>query len=288
MKDFGSVTLSNGVEMPLLVQGLPLILDFKDVSKKDFMELILYSIRSGVRAFDTSREYGKSETYIGCTLQRALKEGLVRRQDLFITSKIGNAEQYKGQIEAYVDHSLRTMKLDYLDLMLLHWPTPDYYLQNWGKLEKVYRSGKVRAIGIANCLERHLAAIEQAGFETQPHVVQFEYHPFRTVPSLVAYCKGRGMQIQAYSALCLMIPMVVENALLKELALKYERSIPQIMLRWVIQQQIAPIFRTYKMKNLKSNLELDSFLLEEEDMRRISALNINYKYHPESLNCAGF
>lgn len=288
MKDFGSVMLSNGVEMPLLIQGLPLILDFKDVSKKDFTDLILYSMRSGVRAFDTSREYGMSENYIGYALRQAFKEQVAKREDIFITTKIGNREQYEGRIEAYVDHSLRTMKLEYIDLMLLHWPTPDCYIENWGKLEKVYKSGKVRAIGMANCLERHLQAIGEAGFDTLPQVVQFEYHPFRTVPSLVAYCKAHGMQMQAYSALCLMIQMVVENRLLKELAVKYHCSIPQIMLRWVMQQDIAPIFRTYKMKNLKSNLELDGLVLEKEDMQRLFELNINYKYHPESLNCAGF
>lgn len=288
MNDYGSVKLANGVDMPLLIQGLPLILGFKDVSKQDFIDLILYSIRSGVRGFDTSREYGMSENYIGCMLKQALKEKIVRREDLFLTSKIGNGEQYAGRIEDYVDHSLRTMQTDYLDLMLLHWPTPGCYIRNWSKLEKVYKSGKVRAIGIANCLERHLEALRQSGCETMPHVVQFEYHPFRTVPSLVAYCRAHAMQIQAYSALCMMIPMVVENKLLNELASKYRCTIPQVMLKWVMQQGIAPLFRTYKMKNLQSNIDLFGLTLEKEDMERISALNINYKYHPESLNCAGF
>lgn len=288
MKINETVTLRNGVEMPLLIQGTPLLLGFKDVSKNDFKELLHYSILSGVRAFDTSHDYGKSESFIGYMLHKAFQKGIAKREEIFITSKIGNGQQYEGRIESYVDEALKTMKLDYLDLMLLHWPTPGYYLDNWAKLEKVYKTGKVRAIGIANCLERHLMEMECSGFETQPHVVQFEYHPFRTVPRLIGYCKERSMQIQAYTALCQMIPMVTENSLLKELSIKYRCTIPQILLRWVMQQNIAPIFRSYKKKNIEANIGVYELQLEPEDMERIFALNINYKYHPESLNCPGF
>ena len=250
--------------------------------------MLHHSISLGVHAFDTSHDYGESEDFIGYTLREAFRKGLAQRKDIFITSKIGNGQQYEGYIETYVDNALKTMGLDYLDLMLLHWPTPGYYLDNWVKLEKVYKSGKVRAIGIANCLERHLTEMEKAGLETLPHVVQFEYHPFRSVPSLVDYCREREIQIQAYTALCQMIPLVTENSLLNELSVKYQCTLPQILLRWVIQQKIAPIFRSYKKANIESNVGVYQLQLESEDMERISALNINYKYHPESLNCPGF
>ena len=288
MKTYKSVVLRNGVEMPLLIQGTPLLLGFKDIKKKDFKDLLHHSMSLGIRAFDTSHDYGESESFIGYTLREAFRKGIIQREDIFITSKIGNGQQYEGKIETYVDNALKTMRLDYLDLMLLHWPTPGYYLDNWVKLEKVYKSGKVRAIGIANCLERHLTEMEKTGFEIQPHVVQFEYHPFRTVPSLVTYCRERDIQIQAYTSLCQMIPLVTENSLLNELSTKYHCSLPLILLRWVIQQKIAPIFRSYKKSNIEANAGVYHLELESKDMERISALNINYKYHPESLNCPGF
>lgn len=213
---------------------------------------------------------------------------MLRREDIFITTKIGNGQQHEGNIEAYVNMALENLKLSYIDLMLLHWPVPDYYINNWKKLEKVYETGKIKSIGLANCTERHLLALLDSGIKYKPHVVQFEYHPFRTVVGLVKMCKDNNIAIQAYSSLCQMIPLVTENKILKNMAIKYQKSIAQILLRWNIQQNIAPIFRSYNEGRIKEDALIFDFEINEDDMHRLFELNIDYKYHPESINCPGF
>jgi diketogulonate reductase-like aldo/keto reductase len=282
------ITLSNNVKMPVLIQGMPLIMGLRKMSFKNFEALMNKSIENGILGFDTSHDYGNSERFIGKALKNIFKTGLVKREDVFVTTKIGNSQQYQGNISSYVDEALKVLKLDYIDLVLLHWPIPGCYIENWKKLEKEYERGKVKAIGLANGLERHLNALFKADINYKPQVVQFEYHPFRTVPRLVQYCRENGMAIQAYSSLCTMIPLVTENKVLKDLSQKYNKSIPQIILRWDIQQGITPLFSSYKEKHVKECSALFDFQIEKEDMEKISGLNIDYKYHPESLNCPGF
>lgn len=111
--------------------------------------------------------------------------------------------------------------------MLLHWPVPDHYIENWKKLEKIYRKGKVKAIGIANARVRHLKAMEDVA-EIMPHVVQTEIHPFNVCEDLQEYCKSKHIALQACSSLCLMITLVKENPILLQLGVKYNKSVAQI------------------------------------------------------------
>ena len=172
--------------------------------------------------------------------------------------------------------------------MLLHWPVPNVYEKNFQILEKIYKAGKVRSIGMANVLKRHLQNLKNTIDISNFHVVQFEFHPFRTVPELVSLCKEMGIAVQAYSSLLQMIPKITENDLLLDLCRKYQRTIPQIVLRWNIQQKIAPIFRTYNPKHLVETANIYDFELSSDDMNAISNLNEDYKLHPESMSCPGF
>jgi methylglyoxal/glyoxal reductase len=283
-----TLTLSNGIEIPRIVQGVPLILGLENITSTYFDRLITHSIEKGVRSFDTSHDYGRSEEMLGKSIAKLLKKGIIKREDIFITSKIGNGQQKIGNMIASVDHSLKSLKLDYIDSMLLHWPTPDHYINNWKKLEAIYETGKVKSIGICNCVERHLIALMESGIYYKPMIVQFEYHPFRTVPSLVKICKEHNMAIQAYTSLCQMIPLVTGNKTINELSQKYNKTIAQILLRWAIQQNIIPIFRSYNEQRITQNVQIFDFELDEVDMQCLFALNIDYKYHPESMNCPGF
>ena len=163
----------------------------------------------------------------------------------------------------------------------------DHYIENWKKLEKIYRKGKVKAIGIANARVRHLKAMEDVA-EIMPHVVQTEIHPFNVCEDLQEYCKSKHIALQACSSLCLMITLVKENPILLQLGVKYNKSVAQIMLRWNIQCGIAPIFRAFKTHHIQEISEIFSFEITKEDMNLISTLNQNFRYHPESSNCAGF
>jgi diketogulonate reductase-like aldo/keto reductase len=282
------VGLYNGLKMPSLIQGLPLIMSLKKIGFDFFEQIITISLRNGIAGFDTSHDYGKSEKYLGRAIKKCVNKGLIGREDIFITTKIGNGQQHDGNMETHIDMALHALGVTYIDLMLLHWPVPNRYIHNWKKLENIYESGKVKAIGLANCTERHLAELFNSGIKYKPHVVQFEYHPFRTVVDLVKMCKDNNIAIQAYTSLCQMIPLVTENKLLKNLTIKYHKSIAQILLRWSIQQNIVPIFRSYNEKRIKENIHSFDFNIDEDDMQRIFNLNIDYKYHPESMNCPGF
>lgn len=282
------IKLSNGLHMPNLIQGIPLLRDYANHGFESFYNILKLSLDCGIRAFDTSHDYGKSEILLGKSIKRLLKKTQYRRDDIFITTKIGNYQQQIGNIEGAVDAALKTIGVDQIDLMLLHWPVPNLYEKNFQALEKMYKAGKVRSMGIANVVERHVQNIEKILGVSMFHVAQFEYHPFRTKPALVSMCKERGIAIQAYSSLLQMLPKITENDVLLELSHKYGKTIPQIVLRWDIQQNIAPIFRTYNPRHLAETADVFDFEISSDDINRVSNLNENYKLHPESMNCPGF
>jgi diketogulonate reductase-like aldo/keto reductase len=282
-----TIILDNGVIMPSLIQGIPLIMSLSNMKQDRFNNVINYSVKCGIRAFDTSHDYGKSEQYLGNTLKKLYNQG-INRSDIFITTKIGNGQQYEGHIHKYVSQSLKLLQTDYIDLMLLHWPVPNCYIENWKKLEKVYESGKIKAIGIANAQIRHLEALFHSNITHKPHVVQTEIHPFNTCKDIIAYCKDKNIVLQACTALCQMTPLVTENNVLQSLSKKYNHSIAQIILRWHVEQNIAPVFRSYSEKHIKEISDIYNSDISVSDMELISNLNINYRYHPESLNCPGF
>lgn len=282
-----TIRLSNGKEMPFLFQGLPLIMGLKSIGRNQFEEIVANSMSNGIHGFDTSHDYGKSEDYLGSSFQELMKKG-INRDDFFVVTKIGNAQQYEGHIEDCVELSLKTLQLDYIDLVLLHWPVPDHFIPNWKKLEKVYESGKVGSIGIANARVRHLKQLLDSDINEKPHIVQTEIHPFNSCEEIRTYCKQQDIALQSCSSLCLMIDKVKKNPLLNRMASKYEKSVAQVMLRWLIQLNIAPIFRAFNEKHIVEMRELFNFNITKEDIDRISSLNENYRFHPESLNCAGF
>lgn len=206
-----------------------------------------------------------------------------------MTTKIGNGQQIKGDICKEIDISLKNLKTDYVDLWLMHWPYPGYYEQTWEKMEEVYKSGKVRAIGVANYDVRHLRQLISSGVKIIPMVNQFEYHPLRTANDLVSYMRAHGIKIQAYAPLCRLISPLRESSILNGLCLKYNKSLGQVLLRWHIQQgDDMPVFKSYKPSRFSENMNVFDFSLTEDEMGSISSLNIDYKYHIESVNCPGY
>lgn len=273
--------MSNGIDMPILIQGIPLAGPNAGMGFKEFDRIVHLSIDCGVRAFDTSAAYGPSEEAIGKMMPT------LKREELFITTKISNSQQAKGNIEDCVNRALKLVNTEYIDCMLLHWPFPGY-IDNYKKLEKEYKKGKIRSIGIANTQERHIARLQQDDISVMPHIMQTEVHPFRTEEGMLKACKKNGIVIQACSSLMGMRPMISRNVVLNELARKYDKTISQIVLRWHIQRGIAPVFRAFKVHHLKQTADVYGFILSEEDMECISALNMDYRLHPESMNCPGY
>lgn len=275
------VMLSNGVRMPALVQTT------NWQNYEQMTALVEEGLRVGFRAFDTARDYG-NEPIVGRVMKERLRAAGLSREDVFITTKIGNGQQAKGDIEGEIEQSLRNLQTDYVDLWLMHWPYPGYYVETWRKMEKVYASGKVRAIGVANYLPRHFETLFAAGVEITPHCLQCEHHPLRTADALLALCRECHIALQAYSPLCRMIPAIRDNATLKSIAARLGKTIPQVILRWHIQHDSVPVFKTMKPARLRENFAVWDFELTDEDMAAISALDQDYKYHVESASCPGF
>ncbi len=284
-----TIKLINGVEMPCIIMGTSTA-DQKGLQKKlikEMTEMVFFATQNGIQGFDTSRDYA-NEPILGKAFQELLSNGAIKREELFITTKVGNSQQRLGNMEKQIDISLKNLKLDYIDLWLLHWPLPNYYINNWKQMCNIYKNGKVKAIGIANCRPRHIIELEEAGIELMPQVLQMELHPFRTVPKMRQICNDRSMQIEAYSANCLMLPFVKNNQTLNRIAKNHQKTITQIILKWHIQQGIIPIFSSMNKEHILSNIDIFDFELSKKDIKDINQLNIDYKFHPESLNCPGY
>ena len=259
-----NILLSNGVEMPSIGEAT------NWMGYRVRIELVKTGLQIGFRAFDTARDYG-NEDVVGQVMKECLKEQGLKREDIFITTKIGNSQQALGNIEEQVDMSLKNLQTDYIDLWLMHWPYPDHYVDTWHKMEKVYKSGKVRAIGMANYRIRHFEHLFKEGVEIMPHCVQMELHPMRTAEDIVSYLKERNIAIQAYSPLCRMIPKIRENDMLKEIAEKHGKSVGQVILRWHIQNHTVPVFKSLKPKRLAENLDIFDIYLSEDEIKMIAS-----------------
>ena len=282
------IELRNNVRMPQIMMGTS-ICDLKGDKKilmKQLEDAINYGESLKTLGFDTGRDY-QNEKLLGEIFNRMIKSGICNREDLFITTKVGNGQQRVRNMEKEIDISLNNFNLDYIDLWMLHWPLPEYWLDNWAQVVEIYKKGKVRAIGIANTRVRHITDLKNAGLE-MPHVMQVEYHPFRTVPEFKQALIDNDIQLEAYSANCLMLPFVKGNKVLNDIAQTHEKSITQIIMRWHVQQKSIPIFRSFNPSHIKDNVSVYDFELTEEEMQRIYGLNQDYKFHPESLNCPGY
>lgn len=275
------IRLSNQKLMPAIVMS---------TNRMDYSEmksLVSAGLKIGYRAFDTARDYF-NEHIVGQVLRECLEEQGLKREDIFITTKIGNSQQREGNMEEQIEISLKNLQTDYVDCWLMHWPYPDYYIDTYHQMEKVYQSGRARSIGMANYHVRHFKKLWDAGFDIKPHCVQFELHPMRTADDIVAFCKEHEIAIQAYSPLCRMIPRIKESPVLHSIAEHHHRSVAQIILRWHIQRGSVPVFRSGSPVRLAENFAVWDFELTPQEMEQIHGLDEDYKYHLESASCPGF
>lgn len=272
------------VEMPQIMLGTFQVKDYEQMYK-----MVKTAIDNGCYGFDTSPSYG-TEKYLGKALAQNI-EKVGKREKLFISTKIDGIQMYKtnGDIEKYVYNSLQNLQLEYIDLLLIHWPFEKYIEKTWQTMEKLYETGVVKYIGICNVNIRILEKFIKKGIFNKvfPHVVQNEISPLRTCNEEINYYKNNKLMVQAYSPLARMVKPVKESEVLKELSKKYKKDIGQIILRWHIDRGIIPIFTSTKPERIQSNLDIFDFSLEKEDIKLINNMNQNYKIFLESYGCPG-
>ncbi len=267
-----TTTLHNGVKMPWVGLGV-----FKVNEGEEVVQSVKAAIKNGYISIDTAAIY-KNEEGVG----QAIKESGVPREELFITSKVWNSEQgYESTLAAF-ETSLNKLGLDYLDLYLIHWPGKNKYKETWKALEKLYKDGRVRAIGVSNFLVHHLEDLISTA-EIKPMVNQVEFHPHLTQKELLAYCKKEGIQMEAWSPL--KQGQLLNEPVLEDLAHKYNKSVAQVILRWDLQHGVVTIPKSIKEHRIIENANLFDFELSAEDMDKIDGLNQDSRAgsHPDTM-----
>ena len=269
----GNVTLNNGLKMPLVGYGV-----FRVPEGDDLAEAVKTAIAKGYRSIDTAQVY-RNEESVGRGIRAAIEEGIVTRDELFITSKVWNdGLSYEETLAAY-DSSLEKIGLDYLDLYLVHWPGIDEnYIEVYKALEKIYQDGRVRSIGVSNFHVHHLENLLK---ETTvvPVINQIEFHPHLTQEEVRAYCQDKGIQVEAWSPL--MNGSLLEEALIQELASKYGKTPAQIVLRYDVQHNVVTIPKTMTPTRMVENLDIFNFSLTDEEMAQLDALNDGLRCGPD-------
>ncbi|MFE4241561.1 aldo/keto reductase [Peribacillus butanolivorans] len=270
-----TTTLHNGVKMPWFGLGV-----FKVEEGPELVNAVKVAIKHGYRSIDTAAIY-ENEEGVGQGIREGLKEAGISREDLFVTSKVWNADLgYESTIAAY-ETSLKKLGLEYLDLYLIHWPVEGKYKEAWKALETLYKEGKVKAIGVSNFQIHHLKDLIKDA-EVKPMVNQVECHPRLTQKEVQAFCKEQGIQLEAWSPL--MQGELLDNEVLQEIATKYGKSVAQVILRWDLQNGIVTIPKSTKEHRIVENSSVFDFELTEEDMNRISELNQNHRVGPDPDN----
>ena len=268
-----TVKLNNGVEMPVIGLGT------FPMNKMPLIKTIRTAVDMGYTAFDTSSAY-LNEKSVGWGIKFANK----KREELFITTKISNTQQYNSNAREALKDSLKKLKLKYVDLYLIHWPVPEKYLQTWKELEALYREGLVRAIGVCNCHQHHLDKLLEVA-DVIPTVNQVELHPLLAQNELVAFCEKNQIQVEAYSPVARMDKKLVKNPVLLDIAKRHGKTVVQVILRWNYQRQIIPIPKSSNPERLKENISIFDFVLDENEMAQINALNENYRVRYDPDNC---
>lgn len=276
MKNIKSTTtLHNGVQMPWLGIGV-----FKVEEGPELVNAIKFAIKHGYRSIDTAAIY-ENEAGVGQGIREGMKEAGISREELFVTSKVWNSDLgYEATIAAY-EASLQKLGLDYLDLYLIHWPVEHKYKEAWRVLETLYKEGKVKAIGVSNFQVHHLKEIMKDA-EIKPMVNQVEYHPRLTQKEVQQFCQRNGIQLEAWSPL--MQGQLLDHPTLLEIASNYNKTVPQIMIRWDIQNGVITIPKSTKEHRIIENSNIFDFQLSEEDMQRIHSLNQNLRVGPDPDN----
>ncbi|MGG1595211.1 aldo/keto reductase [Terribacillus saccharophilus] len=272
-----SVKLNNGNSMPILGYGVFRVEDGKDLADK-----VYFAIEQGYRSIDTAAIYG-NEASVGQGINRAMQAGLVKREELFVTSKVWNAGLTFEQTKAAYQESLEKMQLEYLDLYLIHWPGKDKFLEAYRALEELYQEKKVKAIGVSNFQVHHLEKLLSAA-SVVPAVNQVEFHPRLIQEQLRAYTKEKGILLEAWSPL--MNGELLAQPLLQELSAKYGKSPAQIVLRWDIQHDVITIPKSMTDKRIIENKEVFDFEIQPEDMERLDQLDDGTRSgpHPDEFD----
>lgn len=272
-----SALLNTQEQMPMLGLGV-----YKATKEGEVEAAIQTATAHGYRLIDTASAYTNEEG-----VGRGIARCGIPREELFITTKIWNNAQRLGDVQGAFTRSLERLKVDYVDLYLIHWPVPGCFLSTWKEMEKIYASGRAKSIGVSNFEPRHFEELASVS-DIVPAVNQIEFHPYYYQKETLEYCKAKGIQVQAYAPLAR--GAYLDNDIICVLSMKYQKTPAQIGLRWSLQKGVAVIPKSTRADRIISNGEIFNFEIEPADMDLIDGLNQNFRSAniPEDLRDISF
>jgi methylglyoxal/glyoxal reductase len=256
--------LNNGVIIPRLGLGV-----YQSPPGQVTQRAVEYALKIGYRHIDTARIYN-NETDVGT----ALRKSGIKREDVFVTTKLWNSDHgYETALKA-CDNSLKRLGLKYLDLYLIHWPVPELRDESWKALTKLLKDGKARSIGVSNYTIRHLTELLDKS-DTVPMVNQVEFSPFLYQKQLLEYCEKNKIQLEAYSPLTqgekLSHPTIVQ------IAKKHRKTPAQVLIRWNLQHNLVTIPKSVREERIKENSQVLDYSLAAEDMKILDSLDEKFR-----------
>jgi len=259
--------LANDVLIPAIGFGT-----WESTDPQKCADCVKLALETGYGHIDTAKIY-KNEEFVGKGIKAYLEANPdKKRADVFVTTKLWNANQGYDARLAEFGNSLTRLGLDYVDLFLVHWPNTkrmETTIDTWKALEKIYRDKKARAIGVCNFKPHHFEELLPHA-TIVPMVNQIELHPEMQQEETVAYCRGKGIQIEAWSPL---MRGNLENPVLLAIAAKYGKSVAQVILKWHLQNGYIPLPKSVTPSRIKENYDLGGFGLDDDDLAKIKELN---------------
>jgi len=256
--------LHNGVSIPRLGLGV-----YQSPPGSITQSAVQYALEIGYRHIDTARIYN-NESDVGA----AIKKSRIRREDVFITTKLWNSDHGYDLALRACDASLKRLGLKYLDLYLIHWPVQNLRAESWKALVQLLKDGKCRSIGVSNYTIDHLTQLLEES-DSVPMINQVEFSPFLYQKQLLEYCERKKIQLEAYSPLTQ--GEKLDNPTLKEIASDHTKTPAQILIRWGLQHGLVTIPKSVRKEKIRENSQVFDFKLTDSDMKKLDSMDENFR-----------